>query len=86
MLPNKLLPDSLGGAFQELKTALDNGKKCIVTGAAKNARRHISCATGRFVLFVAPDRMQAVEAQEILADYYGGRVVFIPEQRAAVVN
>lgn len=86
MLPNKLLPDSLGGAFQELKTALDNGKKCIVTGAAKNARRHISCATGRFVLFVAPDRMQAVEAQEILADYYGGRVVFIPEQRDALVN
>ena len=86
MLPNRLSAESLGGAFAELKKAVDGGARCIVTGAAKNARRHIACTCGRFVLYVAPDRVQAAEAREILADYFGGRVVFIPEQRDTLVN
>ena len=86
MLPNRLSAESLGGAFAELKKAVDGGARCIVTGAAKNARRHIACTCGRFVLYVAPDRVQAAEAREILADYYGGRVVLIPAHRATVVK
>ena len=86
MLPNKLRAEGLGGAFGELNAELGACKKIIVAGAAKNARRHIASTTGRFVLYVAPDRLSAVEAREILSDYCGGRVVFIPEQRDALVN
>ena len=86
MLPNRLLPSNMGGAFSEFHEALKSGKKCAVFGASKYSRRHLAGAAGGFVLYIAADRTAAREAAETLADYYGGKVVFIPERQDTLVN
>lgn len=86
MLPKELSLKRLGGKFAELDRAIAEGLSTSVFYCSQNARYHLTTATGRFFLYVTPDRIGMREAREILADYCGGEVVIIPEKDDLLLN
>ncbi|MBO5776805.1 MAG: hypothetical protein J6R35_05485, partial [Clostridia bacterium] len=86
MISDKLSLDRLGRGYQNLKEALKRKESSIVFYSAQNARYHLASQAGRFFLYVTPDRLQAKSAVEILTDYLGEEVVFIPEKDDLLIN
>ncbi len=86
MLPDKLSPKRLGGKFAEFRRAMDDGKSTAVFYCAQNARYHLATATGRFFLYVTSDRVGMRDARDILQDYCGGEVAYLPEKDDLLLN
>lgn len=86
MLPDRLSPERLKGAFARFKEDIALGRKCVVFGAARYARKHLAWCTGRFVVYLTADAVSAREAAATLADYYGGKAVYVPERQDTLVN
>ena len=86
MLPNRLSPERMGGAFLQFKRDVASGKKCVVFGASRYARRHLAWCTGGFVMYLTADSVSAREVADTLSDYYGGKTAYIPERQDTLVN
>ena len=69
MLPNRLSPERMGGAFLQFKRDVASGKKCVVFGASRYARRHLAWCTGGFVMYLTADSVSAREVADTLSDY-----------------
>ena len=86
MLPNRLLPERIGGDYAAMKSAVGSGKPTAVFYATQNARYWLAAATGKFFLYVTADRMAARSAKEILESYCGREVALVPERDDVLYN
>ena len=86
MLPSRFSPARLGGVYQKLRTAIDEGKSTSVFYACQNARYHLASVAGRFFVYVTPDRLSARQAVSVLNEYACGEVVLIPERDDLLIN
>ena len=86
MLPNKLLPERIGGNYAAMKAAIGSGKSTAVFYATQNARYWLAATSGRFFLYVVPDRLGARAARDILAGYASGEVALVAERDDVLVD
>jgi|GEM_PF-5852824 Transcription-repair coupling factor (superfamily II helicase) len=86
MLPENFSLDNLGGEFAALKNAVLSGRDTAVFFAERNARAHLTSGLGRFFLYIAQDRVAARAAAELMSEYTGKEVVFIPEKEDVLIN
>ena len=86
MLPSRFSPERLGGVYQKLRSAIDEGKSTSVFYACQNARYHLASVAGRFFVYVTPDRLSARQAVAVLNEYANGEVVLVPERDDLLIN
>ena len=79
MIYKFLNPEFLDKDYSDLKNLTSSGRKINVLSMAESARPHAAASLGRFVLYAAKDRLQALAVKERLDCFLGqGKAAVLP--------